>query len=211
MTTRIALAAGHHNRDGGNALEYAQTGKLCYAVAVACRALGMEVRSFTPGDGLGTRADGIWDLAREVVAAARDGWRPDIFLEAHTEGAGPTARGVFAIYPDWGDDVDVDVRDRLGPAAARAIAAATGLPVRGDGVLSERATGVGLTGYRLGIFGQTVPIKATCTRLIIEYGSHDSAADLALINAPGFYNKAGRATAQAFAEFLGVSASNAAE
>lgn len=209
MAARIALAAGHHNRDGGNDLEYAQTGKLCRAVAAACRDLGLDVRVFTPGDGLGTRSDGIWDLAREVVAAARAGWKPDIFLETHTEGAGPAARGVFAIYPDWGDDVDVDVRDRLGPRAARAIAAATGLPLRGDGVMSERETGVGLGGHRLGIFGQTVAIKATCTRLIIEYGSHDAPADLSIIDAPGFYTRAGRATARAVAEFLGVKAPGA--
>lgn len=135
-------------------------------------------------------------------AAAHAGWSPDLLLETHTEGAGPAARGVFAIYPDWGDDVDADVRDRLGPRVARAIAAATGLPVRGAGVLSERETGVGLTGYRLGLFGQTAAIRATCTRLIIEYGSHDVTADLAIIDTPGFYTQAGRATAQAFAEFL---------
>jgi len=69
-------------------------------------------------------------------------------------------------------------------------------------VLSERATGVGLSGYRLGIFGQTAAIRATCTRLIVEYGSHDVTADLAIIDAPGFYIKAGWATALAFAEFL---------
>lgn len=203
MTARIALAAGHHNRDGGNALEYAQTGKLCQAVAAACRDLGLDVRVFTPGDGLGTRPDGIWDLAREIVATARAGWPPDIFLETHTEGAGSAARGVFAIYPDWGDDVDVDVRDRLGPLVTRRIAAATGLPVRGDGTMSERDTAVGRSGFRLGVFGQTAAIKATATRLIIEYGSHDSPADLAPIDAPGFYARAGRATAAAFASFLG--------
>ncbi len=208
MTARIALAAGHHNSDGGNAVEYAQTGRLCQAVAAACRDLGLDVRVFTPGDGLGARPDGIWDLARAVVAAAHAGWSPDILLETHTEGAGPAARGVFAIYPDWGDDVDVDVRDRLGLSVTRRIAAATGLPVRGDGVLSERATGVGLTGYRLGLFGQTAAIKATCTRLIIEYGSHDAPADLAIIDRPGFYAQAGRATARAFADFLGVPTPN---
>lgn len=64
--------------------------------------------------------------------------------------------------------------------------------------------GVGLSGYRLGLFGQTAAIKATCTRLIVEYGSHDSPTDLALIDAPGFYAQAGRATARAFAAFLGV-------
>lgn len=204
MTARIALAAGHHNRDGGNPIEYAQTGPLCHAVAGACRALAMEVRVFTPDDGLGTRQDGIWDLARVVVDAADAGWMPDIFLECHTEGAGPVARGVFAIYPDWDDDVDADVRDQLGPLAAHRIAVATGLPIRGAGVMSERETAVGRSGFRLGIFGQTAAIKATATRLIIEYGSHDAPADLARIAAPGFYATAGRASARAFAEFLGL-------
>ncbi len=55
-------------------------------------------------------------------------------------------------------------------------------------------------GDRLGIFGQAT----TVTRLIIEYGSHDSPSDLARIDAPGFYARAGRATARAFAAFLGV-------
>jgi len=59
-------------------------------------------------------------------------------------------------------------------------------------------------GDHFGIFGQTATIKATVTRLIVEYGSHDSPFDLARIDAPGFYTQAGRATAQAFAEFLGV-------
>ena len=72
------------------------------------------------------------------------------------------------------------------------------------GALSERATAVGLAGNRLGIFGQTAALKATCTRLIIEYGSHDAPADLAIIDSPGFYTQAGRATARAVAEFLGV-------
>lgn len=206
MTARIALAAGHHTRDGGNRIEYEQTGRLCQAVAVACRALGMEVRVFTPGDGLGARPDGIWDLARAIVATAHAGWRPDIVLETHTEGAGPAVRGVFAIYPDWGDDVDGDVRDQLGPLVVQRIATATGLPIRGSGVMSEQETGVGRAGFRLGIFGQTAALKATTTRLIIEYGSHDAPADLAIINRPSFYARAGRATARAFAEFLGVSA-----
>jgi len=55
-------------------------------------------------------------------------------------------------------------------------------------------------GDRLGLFGQAT----TVTRLIIEYGSHDAPSDLACIDAPGFYARAGRATAHAFAAFLGV-------
>lgn len=201
---RIALAAGHHNKDGGNDYEKEQTGQLCRAVGLACQAHGMDVRYFTPDEGMGYRSDGIWDVAHDVVNAAQAGWVPDIFLECHTEGAGVGARGVFAIYPDWGGDVDTDVRDRLGPLVTQRIASAVGGPIRGDGLMSEARTGVGLSGYRLGIFGQSAAIAGTTTRLIIEYFSHDDPDDLALARRSDFYDLCGQATAQSFAEFLGL-------
>jgi hypothetical protein len=129
---------------------------------------------------------------------------PDIFLETHTEGGGGT--GVFAIYPDAAGDVDIDVRDTLGPLVANRVAAATGLKLGagGDGVMSERQTGVGSKGDRLGIFNKTAPIRATTTRLIIEYGAHDKEPDLSIVKRPGFYDAAGKATAAAFAAYLGL-------
>lgn len=201
---KIAIASGHHNTDGGDQFEYQQTGELTRAVARHCRALGMDVRVVTPADGLGMFAGGIWDVAAAVVKLATGGWVPDIFLETHTEGGGGT--GVFAIYPDAAGDVDTDVKDTLGPLVANRIAAATGLKLGagGDGVMSERQTGVGAGGSRLGIFNKTAPIRASTTRLIIEYGAHDKEPDLSIVKRPGFYDAAGKATAQAFAAFLGV-------
>lgn len=200
---KIAIASGHHNTDGGDPFEAQQTGELTRAVARHCRALGMDVRVVTPADGLGLFAGGIWDVARAVVALVTGGWVPDIFIETHTEGGG--GKGVFAIYPDWTGDVDTDVRDKLGPLVARKVAAATGLAVGGrvNGTMSERTTGVGGQGFRLGIFGQTAPIKATTTRLIVEYGAHDKEPDLSIAKRAGFADKCGRATAEAFAEHLG--------
>lgn len=196
---RVALAAGHHNTSGGDATEHAQTGELTPAIAKALRARGFEVRVITPDDGRGDYPGSLSAVASQVTAD------DDCFLEVHTEGVGnPNVRGVFAIYPDWGDDVDTDVRDTLGPAIAKAVSAATGLPVRGSGVMSEKQTGVGAGGDRLGVFGATARYKATCTRLIVEYGSHTSPADMALWKQPAFLSQAADATADALAAFYGL-------
>ena len=202
MAPRIALAAGHKNSSGGDAFEKEQTGPLCAAVAKHCRALGMDVRVVQPDDGMGTIAGSLDVVGNTVVGWDKAGWTPDIFLECHTEGGGGV--GAFAIYPDWQGDVDADVRDTLGPDVARRIAAATGLGLGagGDGVMSERQTGVGASGSRLGIFRTTAPLAASTTRLIIEYGAHDRQPDQGIAESPGFYDRCGQATAEAFAEFL---------
>lgn len=196
----IAISAGHHNTDGGDAFEVQQTGPLAKAVGDACKALGMGVVYLTGNEGMAMEPIGLQGVARKLNGINP---RPAIYLETHTEGGGGT--GVFAIYPDAPGDVDTDVRDTLGPAVARKIAAATGLGIGGygKGVISEKQTGVGGQGFRLGIFAATAPSAADVTRLIIEYGAHDKEPDLTIVKQPGFYAKAGKATAQAFAEFLG--------
>lgn len=203
---RIALSAGHWNRDGGNAEEKKRTIRLMRACAEACRAGGMEVRCVQAETGDPGFAGGLWDVAHTVVRWAREGWVPDIWLECHTEGVGnPHVRGVFSIYPDMEGDTDTDVRDRLGTDLARRVAAATGLPIRGDGLMSERQTGVGLDGYRLGIFGQSAAIRESTTRLIVEFGAHTAPADVAIMEQSDFFDLAGRAVAEGFAAFLGLS------
>ena len=195
----VALAAGHHNTSGGNADEKAQTGRLTPAIAAALRARGVNVRVITPDEGRGDFPGTLSDVARQVKAT------DTVFLEVHTEGvSNPNVRGIFAIYPDWDGDVDTDVRDTLGPSIVNAVSDATGLPVRGNGLMSEKKTGVGIGGDRLGIFRVTEPLKASVTRLIVEYGAHTNAADMALWNAPGFVERAAGATADAIAAFLGV-------
>lgn len=190
----VAISYGHHNTDGGNATEREQTPKIGAAVAQACRDLGMEVRVVQDEVGLNPSM-GLQDVAQVVVDWDRAGWPVDLYLETHTEGAGPDARGVFAIYPDTGDDVDHDA-ERVGRDAAQRIAQAVGIPLRGDGTMSERNTGVGAQGYRLGIFLVTAAINDHCTRMIIEYGSHDNQADLNAIM--GNLPAVGQATAAAF-------------
>ncbi len=202
----IAISAGHRNKQRGDAFEMEQTGPLARAVGDACAALGMRVVHLTPDDGLGMSPLSLDAVAAQVTRLSP---RPDIYLETHTEGGGGT--GVFAIYPDAPGDVDTDVRDRLGPLVARAVAAATGLGLRRGGVISERETGVGADGSRLGVFRATAPVKADVTRLIIEYGAHDKEPDLTIASRPGFAERCGQATAAAFAAFLGWRAPDTAD
>ena len=168
---KVALAAGHHNRDGGNATEYRLVGELTEAYALHLKLAGADVRVITPdgpdadtSPGDGAYPGGLQDVARRVVEWAGQGWVADLFIELHTEGV--ALRGVFGVYPDWGDDYD-EGADNLGFEMALNIRAAVGIPLRGMGIMSEQATAVGRGGSRLGVFLATAPIKATTTRLIM--------------------------------------------
>lgn len=210
----LVISSGHHNTDGGNALEYQQTGELTEAVARWARTFGLRVTVLTPDGpdadadpGDGTLNMGLQSVAQKVVDLDKSD-PVDAYLETHTEGGGTV--GVFSIYPDAPGDTDTDVRDKLGPAISRAVAAATGLAVRRagrdgiPGVTSEQETGVGAAGDRLGIFLRTAPIRDHCTRWITEYGAHDKEPDVTIQRSPGFYEKAGRATAEEIALFYGL-------
>lgn len=209
---RIALRAGHHDTSGGNPVEYAIVGELTEAYARAFTAAGHEVRvvnpdgpdpDHEPGDG-----DFPGDLsaaAATVPAWAREGWVPDLYLESHTEGvANPDVRGAFVVYPDAAGDLDAEVRDALGPAIAAAIAAATTIPLRGGGVMSERATGVGRAGYRLGAFAATAALRTTTSRLLVEHGSHTSPLDLAILRSPTTADRIAEAVVAAVEQHYGA-------
>jgi len=150
---RIAVGAGHHNNSGGNAFETELNGRVTYEVVDLLRhGSGFEVRCYTPGDGIGWYDGPLDAAARQVVAWAKSGWVADIFHEIHHEGTGTAAiRGGFVIYPDGAGlsspypnpgDIDIDVRDH-GRRMAELLCGAVGLPIRGNGTMSERATGVG--------------------------------------------------------------------
>jgi hypothetical protein len=201
---RVFLLAGHHNTSGGNPVEHSIVGELTEEISIQLWRMGIQAEIGTPdgpdddtipgdGDFPGT----LYEAARQAVSANP----PDIFLEVHTEGAGGR-RGCFGIYPDWGNDVDVDARDILIPLMVKYVSAATGLPVRGNGVMSEKQTYVGSQGSRLGVFRATEEIRRRTTRLIFEYGAHDS-PDIEIIRGKYFNELAGRATASAIAKFLG--------
>ena len=191
----VAISMGHHNTDGGNAVEKGQTPILAHAIADACRALGIEVRVVQDEIGMNPNV-GLQGVAQKVVDWDKGGWPVDLYLETHTEGAGTAARGAFCIYPDTNGDVDLDAK-RVGLDAVQRLTQAIGIPLRGDGTMSERNTGVGAQGYRLGIFLVTEAISDHCTRMIIEFGSHDNPDDLAAVN--GHTKQIGDAVAAAYA------------
>jgi N-acetylmuramoyl-L-alanine amidase len=183
---RIALAAGHYNTDGGNPVEISLVGKHCNEAVKAFRAAGCDVRCVTPDDGLSNFPGGLQTVGRRVVEWSNAGWTADVFIEFHTEGnnSGDHGRGVFVIYPDTDNDVDVDVRDGLGASIANRVSGNLGIPVRGNGLMSERRTWVGSQGFRLGVLLTTAPIRTTTTRLLIESGAHSSNADLQVLRDP---------------------------
>lgn len=201
---KVALAAGHRNQDGGSEHEAAVTARLTKETARVMRAAGFDVRVVTPQDGEGRYPGGVSAVGAQVVRWARqDAWRADLFLEFHGQALGdPVVRGGFCIYPDAPGDVDADVRDKLGPAIADSIKAATGIPTRTP--LSEKATLVGMQGSRLGVFAATAPLKDTCTRLLVEAWTYTNPQDEAIAAKPDFPDKVALAVTRAVAQFYGV-------
>lgn len=198
----IALAAGHHNTNRGGAVgEYERVGPLTREIARQARANGgFDVRVITPNDGMGDFVGGLQDVAREAVRL-----NADFFLEVHFEGVSNAAvRGCFAIYPDWPPDTDIDVRDVFGVNVTQRIKVAPGIPLRGNGTMSEKSTGVGSQGFRLGAFSASESARATMTRTIIEYGTLTNAADRAIIDGPQFNERAAAATVAALLDFYGL-------
>jgi hypothetical protein len=184
VTLRVALAAGHRNSSGGNSREQKWTGPLTKSYMDMGRRFGCDMRTYTPNDGLGMYPDDLATGASTLNTWAAAGWIADYYSELHFQGLNEgsnAGRGIFCIYPDWDNDVDVDVRDIFRPRWLAHVAPLTGMPGYGDGGMSEKRTGVGLSGYRLGIFRVTEPLKATTTRMIIEHGSHTSPADREII------------------------------
>jgi hypothetical protein len=82
----------------------------------------------------------------------------------------PQYAGLLLSTPIGTDDVDLAVKNGLGLKWSRPYPPLRGIPVWSSGIMSEKATGVGISGYRLGIFLRTAPVAANTTRLIIEHG-----------------------------------------
>lgn len=200
---RIAIGAGHRHTLGeqGNAFEKELNGRKVHAIMEAWRQSPgfqewAEIRSYTPNDGLGLYPGYLNEAPASLVLG---GWRPDVMVELHSEGTGSSAvRGSFVIYPDWTPDTDHAVRD-FGQLLCDELFERTGIPLRpqgylaAPGIMSERQTGVGMQGYRLGVFRSTVAARSWCTRLIFEQGAHTNAKDRAIMTSPDFLNKQAQA------------------
>jgi hypothetical protein len=219
----IVLTAGHRSdADTGNPAEKARTPLLAQAYKRAFEAAGFTVYYWQSMDG-DTRPDqspgGLDGVGRGVGRLMSSIGGPSILFDLHFEGGGP--RGVFSIVPDvtglrtavsggapiddtWarnGDDV------ALARLVSRYIGEATGLPLRSTtepGVMSERVTGVGGQGWRLGMMAYTAAVRARSPRLVVEHGCLTQTADLKIIDSPGFYDKCAAAALRAVRERYGV-------
>lgn len=219
----IVLTAGHRSdADTGNPAEKARTPMLAQAYKRAFEAAGFTVYYWQSMDG-DARPDqspgGLDGVGRGVGRLMASISGRSILFDLHFEGA--AQRGVFAIVPDvtglrtavsggapaddtWNMNKD-DVS--LARLVSKYISQGTGLPLRATtepGVMSERATGVGSQGWRLGMFAYTAGVRQRSPRLVVEHGNLSSAADLRIIDSAGFYDKCAAAALRAVREMYQV-------
>lgn len=215
-TLKVAIGAGHHNARGlngepvfkgaANPYEYDMNGQKARALFDLLSTDGrFDIRCYTPEHGLGDFPGDYNDAAAQVAQWADQGWLADVMLELHSEGSAPEKRGAFVLFPDHDGDVDKDARDH-GAVFAQELQRVTGIPpctilTVSPGVSSETQSGVGLQGYRLGVFAVTARLNYHTSRLIFEQGAHSNPQDRAIMDAPGFPAKAAQATRAALLAF----------
>lgn len=208
---RIAIGAGHHNSNGGNEFETGMTGRaVAKVIELASKSQGFEMRSYTPNNGLGFFPGTLDAAAAQVTQWDKAGWHPDILHELHFEGLDNTSvRGAFVIYPDSAGlvgrnsgNIDLDVQACAGEMA-RIIASAYGgvtryNPPRG---MSERETGVGEEGWRLGVFGAWAEPSFINNSFVFitEAATYTNPIDYALMNKPTFLDDTAKGVLQAYA------------
>src|SRR5690606_14858832 len=215
-THRFILNAGHRNTDGGGAWkgpESAWTYPICVKLKAAIERRGGKAwivqqedgdndPSFSVGRGLQNAAYLAADLAKRLGGV-------DAYLSMHY-GAEPV-NGFFAIFPDAtglspSSSVDVRGNNTLDIRLARVMAqhvAKTGMPIRGDGTMSETRSGVGIDGYRLGELYGTRSIQPTTARLIVEAGNSLAPNEYALMWSASWQDKYCEAIVDALEEVFG--------
>lgn len=210
MLLRVAIGAGHRHTLGeqGNAFEKMLNGQKVAAILAEYKRrggsseTGIDLRSYTPGNGLGLFPGYLNQAPASLVNSA---FQPHIMCELHSEGTDPDVRGAFVIFPDWKPDIDGDTRDH-GRIFPDVLTQYTGGQIRvrnanGPGIMSERSTGVGLQGFRLGVFRDTAPARGYCTRMIFEQGAHSNPKERAYMEGPNFLQQQARAFLDALVQF----------
>ena len=188
---RVLVVAGHRNIDGGGGdIEARENGERVRALLDlyerrgGARALGFELRTTTPDKGLGMSGLG---LAQAFSSGFDDDWIPDFACELNSD----SAQGGHMVYPDWGQDVDEELK-RFGRVFAEELKDATEMPIGlgNSGLLSEKGTAVGGGGHRLGIFSSTVQFRRISTRCAFEQGAHGVPAMREILTRADFPDKA---------------------
>ena len=197
-THRYVLSAGHRNTDKGGAKNeinwtYGATKALQAAIIargghawVIQEEDGDTDDTFCVGRGLQNAAWLCTELAKAVGGV-------DAYISMHYNGG--AAPGFHAIFPDAWNGVDVKANNPLDVQLCRVIrdkVRATNTvkmlswTADSPGVMSERETGVGAQGYRLGEFYGTIGFRDTTARVILEASSIDVASEARYINDPAW-------------------------
>lgn len=217
MTTkRIILAAGHRNTDRGGAWkgpESAWTYPICKAVEKEYERRGGQALVMQEFDGDNDPSDsnrlGLQGVAYLAADKATKLGGVDAVLFMHY-GAEPL-NGFFAIYPDStnlspNSTTDVRGNNTLDIRLARTMAAhvkKTGMPIRGDGTMSETRSGVGIAGWRLGELHGTRALQPTTPRLVMEAGNSLDPEEYALMWDTAWQAKYASAVVDALEEIFG--------
>lgn len=187
---KFVLSMGHRNTGGGGAAEAKWTPGATRALRDAIKAHGGQAVILQEVDGLD--ADPNWFPgdhsagAKRCVTFLQPKYGPfKAYISMHFNGGG--GRGAFAIHPESHDGSDTKSMNALSVNFARRFAARVkatstvpllGWMKDGPGVMSERESGVGSQGYRLGELANTMGFdRNKVVRTILEAGGGDNAAD----------------------------------
>jgi hypothetical protein len=194
---KFILSAGHRNTNRGGARnEINWTYPSVVALKAAIIARGGEAWIVQEEDGDGDKSfyvnGGLQQAAQKCVSLAKTLGPFGAYISSHYNGGG--SPGFHAIFPDsTTGGVDVKANNPLDVRLARRMRDAVkatntvgmlSWTADSPGVMSERETGVGSQGYRLGEMYGTIGFRDTTARVIIEAGSIDVAREAAYINDP---------------------------
>lgn len=196
MSHKFILSMGHRNENRGGANnEINWTPGATRALKEAIIARGGEAWIIQEESGSGSEwyPGGLQSAATACVNLAKTKGPFKAYISMHYNGG--ASPGFHAIFPDsWsaGDQkannpLDVRLCRRIRDAV-KATNTVRMLSWTADspGVMSERETGVGAQGYRLGEFYGTLGFRATTARVILEASSIDVASERAYINDPNW-------------------------
>ena len=191
---RYILSAGHRNTNKGGAREeITWTYPSCKAIKAAIEARGGRAWIIQEEDGDDDptffKNGGLQQAAKHCVNIASRHGPFDAYISSHYNGG--RAPGFHSIHPDARSGVDTKANNPKDVDLCRAIrdrvkatntVGVLGWTSDSPGVMSEKETGVGSQGHRLGEMVGTQGFRDSTARVIIEAGSIDVARERAFIN-----------------------------
>lgn len=178
-THRYILSAGHRNTNGGGAyreIDWTYPSVVAIRNEIVKRGGQAWIVQEEDGDGDPTfyRNGGLQQAASRCVELAKKFGPFDAYISSHYDSS-PGFHAIFPDSPSGGTDIKANnpLDVRLCRAMRDRVKATKTVPMKSwtadsPGVMSERETGVGAKGYRLGEFYGTLGFRLTTARVIIE-------------------------------------------